>query len=121
VVETALDAIGAPYQWGGTSANGFDCSGLIQYSYGRYGIALPRVSQDQLLRGSPVSLDRSALRPGDVLGFSQELGGKATHVGLYIGEGRFIHSSSTGVRISDLREPYWQRHLIAARRMVGGF
>jgi cell wall-associated NlpC family hydrolase len=124
VVKTALDAIGTPYEWGGTDENGFDCSGLIQYSYARYGIALPRVSRDQLRLGTSVPLDAEALRPGDVLGFSQEVGGTvggtASHVGLYLGEGRFLHSSSSGVRLSDIRESYWQRHLVAARRMVRG-
>jgi cell wall-associated NlpC family hydrolase len=118
VVETALEALGTPYQWGGTDANGFDCSGLVQYAYGQYGIALPRVSRDQLRMGSAVPLDTDALRPGDVLGFSREVGGKASHVGLYVGDGRFIHSSSTGVRVSDIGVPYWQRHLVAARRMI---
>jgi cell wall-associated NlpC family hydrolase len=118
VVETALDAIGTPYRWGGTGANGFDCSGLIQYAYGEYGIDLPRVSRDQLRMGSPVDWSTGALRPGDVLGFSAEVGGPPTHVGLYVGEGQFIHSSPRGVVVSDLREPYWQEHLMAARRMV---
>ncbi len=118
VVETALAAIGTPYSWGGTDANGFDCSGLIQYSYAQFGIALPRVSREQVRFGSSVALDAQALRPGDVLGFSQEVGGPVSHVGLYVGEGRFIHSSSSGVRLSDIREAYWQRHLVDARRMV---
>jgi cell wall-associated NlpC family hydrolase len=118
VVETALGALGTPYQWGGTNANGFDCSGLIQYAYGQYGVALPRVSRDQLRMGRAVSLDTHALRPGDVLGFSREAGGEASHVGLYVGEGRFIHSSSTGVRVSNIEVSYWQRHLVAARRMI---
>jgi cell wall-associated NlpC family hydrolase len=118
VVETALGAIGTPYKWGGTDANGFDCSGLIQYSYAQFGIALPRVSREQVRYGSSVALDAQALRPGDVLGFSQEVGGPVSHVGLYVGKGRFIHSSSSGVRLSDIGEAYWQRHLVDARRMV---
>jgi len=118
VVETALDAIGTPYEWGGTSANGFDCSGLIRYAYGVHGIDLPRRSEDQLRMGFPVDLRLGALRPGDVLGFSGTPGGKATHVGLYVGKGQFIHSSTNGVRISDLTDPYWQEHFVAARRMV---
>jgi len=119
VVETAYEAIGTPYQWGGNGANGFDCSGLIRYAYGQFGIDLPRISRDQLGAGSPVELRVGALEPGDVLGFSAVAGGEATHVGLYIGDGQFIHSSTSGVRVSDLRQPYWQRHFMAARRMVG--
>jgi len=118
VVETAFEAIGTPYEWGGTDANGFDCSGLIQYSYGRFGIDLPRISRDQLRMGSSVELTVQALVPGDVLGFSAFVGGEATHVGLYVGDGQFIHSSNSGVRVSDIREPYWQQHFVAARRMI---
>jgi len=119
VVEVALEAVGTPYRWGGTGSSGFDCSGLIRFSYGEFGIELPRISRDQINAGAPVALDVGSLRPGDVLGFSAEVGGGVTHVGLYIGDGEFIHSATSGVRISNLREPYWQRHFIAASRMVG--
>ena len=119
VVETALDAIGAPYRWGGSGGSGFDCSGLIQYAYGQHGIELPRISRDQLRRGDPVDRSVDALESGDILGFSAAAGGEPMHVGLYVGDGRFIHSSTSGVRISDLSEPYWRRHFIVARRIVG--
>lgn len=78
VVDVALESIGRPYRWGGTGVNGFDCSGPIQYAYGRFGIRLPRVSGDQIRSGS-----------------------------------------ADGVRASTLRNPYWQRQLVAARRIVG--
>lgn len=118
VVELALASIGRPYEWGGTDSNGFDCSGLIQFAYGEYGIRLPRVSRDQIRAGSPVGLAPDLLRPGDILGFSREVQGETSHVGLYVGDDRFIHSSTTGVRISDLTDPYWQERLVAARRVV---
>ena len=118
VVEVALQYLGTPYEWGGTDANGFDCSGLIQFSYARFGIRLPRVSTAQLREGSRVDPAPGALRPGDVLGFSATPGGKTSHVGLYVGDGDFIHSSSSGVRISTLDSRYWQEHLVAARRIV---
>jgi cell wall-associated NlpC family hydrolase len=118
VVEVALEAIGTPYVWGGTGDNGFDCSGLIQYSYGQFGIQVPRVSTDQLRVGREVETRTSSLRRGDILGFSGKVGGKSTHVGLYVGNGEFIHSSSSGVRISNLANPYWQQHFIEARRVV---
>jgi cell wall-associated NlpC family hydrolase len=118
VVAAAFEAVGTPYLWGGNDGNGFDCSGLIRHAYGRHGIELPRISRDQLRMGEAVELDVASLYPGDILGFSAVPGGPATHVGLYVGDGEFIHSSTSGVRVSDLREPYWQRHFMAARRMV---
>ena len=119
VVEIALESIGTPYVWGGTGANGFDCSGLIQFAYAQVGILLPRISRAQIGSGSPVAADPRLLRPGDVLGFAAG-GSRATdHVGLYIGDGEFIHSSSSGVRISALTDPYWRERLVAARRIVG--
>lgn len=118
VIEVALEAIGTPYEWGGTDANGFDCSGLIQFAYARFGVALPRTSAAQIRSGSPVDPELSLLRPGDVLGFSGRPSGKTSHVGLYIGGGEFIHSSSSGVRISRLNR-YWHVRLVGARRIVG--
>lgn len=118
VVETALGAMGTPYQWGGNDANGFDCSGLIRFAYGQHGIDLPRISRDQLLEGFPVELAVSTLRPGDILGFSLEPGGEASHVGLYIGEGEFIHSGTRGVRVSTFENPYWPVRFVAATRLL---
>ena len=118
VVVIALEAIGTPYEWGGTDENGFDCSGLIHYAYGLSGIALPRVSSAQIQEGSRVPLDPDRLRPGDILGFALNRGGKTSHVGLYVGGDEFIHSSSSGVEVSNIRNPYWTEHLVAARRIV---
>jgi len=122
VVQTALDNMGAPYRWGGTDGNGFDCSGLIQYAYGEQGILVPRRSRDQARTGTLVENRVDQLRPGDVLGFAQS-GSRVTHVGLYVGDGKFIHSSSTGVRLSSLtaEDPYsrwWQVRWVAARRIL---
>jgi cell wall-associated NlpC family hydrolase len=118
VVEIAVHAIGTPYRWGGTDANGFDCSGLIRFAYAAVGIALPRTSADQLRSGAPVDPAPVHLRAGDVLGFAGGPDGKADHVGLHIGGDEFIHSSSSGVRISSLRNPYWRDTLVLARRFV---
>lgn len=124
VVESALGAMGSPYQWGGTDANGFDCSGLIQYAYGKFGIVLPRMSRDQARMGRAVDREVGALRPGDVLAFSEAgTASRVTHVGLYIGEGQFIHSSSTGVKLSSLRAEdgdsrWWHQRWVGARRIV---
>jgi len=119
VVEIALESIGTPYMWGGTDEDGFDCSGLIQFAYAQVGIRLPRFSGAQIGAGSPVTPAPELLRPGDLLGFANGGSGATDHVGLYIGDGAFIHSSSTGVRISAITEPFWQHRLVAARRIIG--
>lgn len=122
VVATALEAIGTSYRLGGTTASGFDCSGLIQHAYGRHGITLPRVSRDQAKGGEAVARHLEALRPGDILTFSRR-GGRVTHVGLYLGDGRFVHSARRGVQVSTLSESdpygrwYWRRW-VGARRIV---
>ena len=75
VVETALGAMGTPHSWGGSSSNGFDCSGLIQYAYRAHGIALPRTSADQARQGTAVERELAVLAPGDILTFSSGAGG----------------------------------------------
>ena len=122
VVRTALDAIGTPYQWGGTAANGFDCSGLIQYAYAQHGIRLPRRSREQATSGNEVPPVVEALKPGDILLFSARPGGGVTHVGMYVGEQKFIHSSSTGVKLSrlEVHDPdgaWWLTRWVGARRV----
>lgn len=122
VVRTALNALGTPYQWGGTAENGFDCSGLIQYAYGQHGIRLPRRSRDQATAGTEVPPVVEALKAGDILLFSARPGGGVTHVGMYVGEGKFIHSSSTGVKLSrlevhDTEGSWWLSRWVGARRI----
>lgn len=124
VVATATDAMGRPYRWGGTGTDGggFDCSGLIQHAYGQHGILLPRTSAEQAKQGDAVSKKLGNLVPGDLLTFSNR-GGPVTHVGLYVGEGRFIHSASRGVQISILsdEDPYgrwWYKRWVGVRRII---
>lgn len=122
IIQTALDARGTPYRWGGTTENGFDCSGLIQYAFGAYQVALPRRSVDQAKVGAPVERRLEALQPGDILTFDTDGQGTVTHVGLYVGEGQFLHSSSTGVTLSRLSDvdPYgawWYHRWVGARRI----
>lgn len=124
VIATATEVMGRPYRYGGTGSDGggFDCSGLIQYAYGQHGIALPRVSGEQAREGREVPKALDALRPGDLLTFSNR-GGPVTHVGLYLGDGRFIHSATRGVQASTLSadDPYgrwWFARWVGARRIV---
>ncbi len=116
--------MGRPYEYGGTGEDGggFDCSGLIQYAYGRHGVTLPRRSVDQAREGTAIGKKYEALLPGDVLTFSNR-GGPVTHVGLYIGEGKFIHSATRGVQVSVLSgdDPYgrwWYVRWVGVRRIV---
>jgi hypothetical protein len=123
VVQTALDVMGMPYRWGDEGEEGFDCSGLIRYAYGRHGVTLPRRSADQANQGAEVGRDLGALRPGDVLTFATS-GKRISHVGLYLGNGRFIHSARQGVQISvlspgDASGRWWFTRWIGARRIVG--
>ena len=123
VVQTALEVLGSPYQWGGTAENGFDCSGLIQYAYGRHGIRLPRTSRGQAVFGTAVKARLDSLQPGDILAFAARAGGAVTHVGMYVGEGKFIHSSTTGVRLSrlDSSDPdgaHWIPKWVGTRRIL---
>jgi hypothetical protein len=124
VIATAKDAMGRPYRWGGTGTDGggFDCSGLIQHAYGQHGIPLPRTSAEQAKEGTRVSKSLDALAPGDLLTFSNR-GGPVSHVGLYVGDGRFIHSASRGVQISILSgdDPYgrwWFKRWVGVRRII---
>lgn len=123
VVATAAAAMGTAYRLGGTTAAGFDCSGLIQYAYAQHGIAIPRTSAEQARAGVQVERRLDALRPGDILTFSNS-GGPVTHVGLYVGDGRFVHSATGGVQLSRLGpdDPYgkwWWARWVGARRVVG--
>lgn len=115
----ALGLIGAPYRYGGASPKtGFDCSGLVQYVFGSaLGLSLPRRSQDMSRVGATV--ERTALSPGDLV-FFDTLREPYSHVGIYLGEGRFIHAPSSGgrVEIVNLRQRYWTRRYNGARRVV---
>lgn len=124
IVATATEAMGRPYTYGGTGTDGggFDCSGLIQYAYRKHGIAVSRRSVDQAREGRKIDRQLRLLAPADVLTFSNR-GGKVSHVGLYIGEGRFIHSATRGVQVSILSpdDPYgrwWYKRWVGVRRIV---
>jgi len=112
----AISLVGTPYRHGGnTPAGGFDCSGLIAYVYKKSaGLSAPRTVQALSEWGQPI--DASHLQAGDVVLFSPN--GAATHAGIYVGEGRFVHAPSTGgeVRLDSLRSHYWSRQPVSFRR-----
>ena len=113
--EIAASMVGKPYRYGGRSPQGFDCSGLVHFSYQRAGLEVPRSTRSQRSSSRKVSLSR--LGRGDLLFFDQE-GKRSSHVGIYLGRERFVHAPSSGkrVRIDSLNDPYWQKHLVDARR-----
>jgi peptidoglycan hydrolase-like protein with peptidoglycan-binding domain len=114
VAALAQRYLGIPYRWGGESpATGFDCSGFVYYVFSRVGVSLPRVVSAQYRVGKPVA--RRALRPGDIV-FFDGLG----HDGIYIGGGRFVHAPHSGdvVKISSLRESWYQSRWVGARRVI---
>ncbi|HMM20820.1 MAG TPA: C40 family peptidase [Selenomonadales bacterium] len=116
LVSAARKLQGAPYRYGGETPKGFDCSGLVQYVFKQQGKALPRTADQQFRTGKKV--DKKKLRPGDVVFFSTTEKG-ASHCGIYSGDGKFIHaSSSRGVMESRLADGYWKPRYLGARRML---
>jgi cell wall-associated NlpC family hydrolase len=111
----AAAQVGAPYRYGGASPRGFDCSGLVYYAYRKAGIRVPRTTHAQLRHADRVS--RGELRPGDLVFFKLDRQ-PVSHVGIYTGNGRFIHAPSRGKRVSftTLNDPYWRTHFVAAGR-----
>ena len=114
-VRIARAMLGKPYRYGGTGPNGFDCSGLVYYSYQRAGIPVPRTTNAQLGAASPIRL--GDLTPGDLLFFKLNRQ-PVSHVAIYTGKGRFIHAPSSGKRVSygSMNDSYWKNRLIAAGR-----
>lgn len=122
VLNTADDYVGVRYVYGGTSpVTGFDCSGFVQYVFGKHGVALPRTSRQQAQVGAALAPDWRAVTAGDLVMFSE--GGPISHVAIYAGSNRIIHSSSSGggVRFDDLstqRGEWFVDHMVAARRVT---
>jgi cell wall-associated NlpC family hydrolase len=119
LVVTAMGFLGVPYRRGGTDAEkGFDCSGFVRSMYERtVGLVLPRVAKDQAAATQPI--DKRDLQPGDLV-FFNTMKRAFSHVGIYIGEGKFIHSPKPGahVRVEDMGQKYWQRRFDGARRVL---
>ncbi len=121
VVELAKQQLGKKYVWGANGPNSFDCSGLTKYVYGKVGVTLERVSYNQATQG--IKVDKSKLQIGDLLFFSginSTSSNKISHVGIYIGNGEFLHAanSTRGVVIDDLDADYYKKHYVTARRVI---
>lgn len=122
VLGTADEYIGVRYKWGGTTPDGFDCSGFTRFVFARHGIQLPRTSREQARAGQPVRVDPDALLPGDLLLFA-EPGEAISHVAIYVGNGEIIHASSSygAVNYLDLgtsRGAWFVQNMVAARRLT---
>ena len=117
----AMQFVGVPYVYGGASPSGFDCSGFTRYVFAQFGVKLPHGATPQLNSGAEVSRDN--LQPGDLVFFqgTYATSSAASHCGIYIGDGQFIHSASSGNRgitISNLSDSYYSRHYLTARRVA---
>jgi cell wall-associated NlpC family hydrolase len=111
VADIAMRYRGAPYRWGGAGPSGFDCSGFVRYVYAQVGVSLPHNAAMQYEHGTPIPRDR--LQPGDLVFFD-----RLRHNGIYLGEGRFIHSRQTGKRVgvATLDQDWYRSRWVGARR-----
>jgi cell wall-associated NlpC family hydrolase len=115
ITDTAKSFIGVPYKFGGTTPRGFDCSGFVQYVFDKRKITLPRSADTQYKVGKGIA--QRNLQQGDLVFFSTYEEG-ASHCGIYLEQGKFIHASSHGVMISRLDESYWKTRYLGARRVI---
>ena len=121
LVVSAMQFLGVPYKRGGTTVNGFDCSGFTRHVFeNSLGLILPRRSRDQAQSPSLLAIRKDELRPGDLV-FFNTMRSAFSHVGIYVGDGKFIHAPRTGskVRVEDMREAYWTKRFNGARRAPG--
>ena len=117
IATLARDLVGTPYRYGGTDPSGFDCSGLVYWSYRQAGFSIPRTSQAQFKAAAKIALSRA--EAGDLMFFQDQE--KLSHVGIYLGAGLFVHAPATGARVAvaSLDTPYYQEHLVAVGRLLG--
>ncbi|GAC1530630.1 MAG: hypothetical protein NVS2B8_18760 [Vulcanimicrobiaceae bacterium] len=114
LVQNALRFVGTPYVWGGSQPGGFDCSGFIYYLYAQLGIRIPRTADYQFAAGRPVVGDPM---PGDLV-FFQTYDYGASHVGLYLGQGRFVNSIGSNVHVATFASSYFRTRYLGARRFL---
>ncbi|WP_055105438.1 C40 family peptidase [Paenibacillus ihumii] len=117
--KTVNAVYGTPYKLGGTTTNGFDCSGFTSYVFKKMGVKLPRVSSAQYKQGTPVA--KNQLQEGDLV-FFNTTGKGVSHVGIYIGDGKFAHaSSSKGIRTDKLSNSYYKKRYVGAKRILSKY
>jgi len=114
LTRSAMRFIGTPYVFGGTTSAGFDCSGYVQHVFAMAGISIPRTADVQYYAGRPT---KGGMQVGDLV-FFQTYEPGPSHVGIYLGGGKFVHASSHGVRVSRLSESYWANRYIGAKRLA---
>ncbi len=115
LTRSAMRFLGTPYSFGGTSTRGFDCSGFVQHVFAMMGVHLPRTADAQYDAARKIA---GAMRPGDLV-FFQTYAAGVSHVGIYLGNDRFVHaSSSQGVTVSSLHESYWAARYLGAKRVT---
>ncbi len=119
VLQAAQGRIGSPYKYGGAGPDAFDCSGLVTYAHRQIGVAVPRTAAQQFAAATPV--ERDALRPGDLVFFRLD-SRDVSHVGIYAGDGRFVHAPQRGgtVRLASLDEEYFRRSFAGGGRLYPG-
>jgi cell wall-associated NlpC family hydrolase len=118
VVETALGQVGRPYRYGGDSPDGFDCSGLVEYSYAEAGISLPHSTAEQRRAGQHIEL--SDARPGDLLFYRFNRSPSSLHVAIYLGHGKMVHAPESGRQVSVIHidDTPWPKRFVGAVRVI---
>lgn len=116
LADKALQYLGVPYVWGGTSPSGFDCSGLVQYVMNACGYSISRTADKQYNHGTSVS--KSNLRVGDLVFFANTYTSGISHIGIYIGNNQFVHAGGSQVKITSMDDSYYSAHYYGARRVV---
>lgn len=116
----ALGLVGKPYVYGGADLQGFDCSGLVFFIHQALGISTPRTAASQ--QQAAMSISRSALRAGDLVFFSTGNDSRVSHVGIYVGENRFVHAPASGklIELRDLGDAYWGPRIAGTGRLHPG-